>query len=135
MSWLKQLKPRKRRGSRPRCILFMDGEREEVAARLTELVGLPDVVVSPNDKWMPYSKPVRKEDGSWDKTPANEVQLDKKNCLVPAQIRLQLQSWWLAVPRRANTPCWDIASTCSIRGIGGRDHRGRFETFPYPMNR
>ena len=95
MSWNKQLD--KCRGSRPRCVLFMHGEREEVAERLITLVGLPDVKVSANDRWMPRGKPVQKGDGSWDKTPADEVQLDKKNCLVSSKIKERLWKWWLAM--------------------------------------
>ena len=33
------------RGSRPRCVLLADGSRQEVAVRLTDLVGLADVTV------------------------------------------------------------------------------------------
>ncbi len=118
MSWLKQLPKKERRGSRPRCILFMDGEREEVARRLTKLVGLPNyVTVSPGDNWIPYGKPCQKEDGSWDKTPANEARLDKANCLVYPEIRNQLREWWLC--HGGNTPNWDIASTCAIKGERG----------------
>ena len=117
MSWNKQLD--KCRGSRPRCVLFMHGEREEVAARLTKLVGLPDVKVSPDDKWMPYGKPVKKEDGSWDKAPAAESRLRKADGLIPSGTQGQLQSWWLAVSRGANTPNWDIASRCRINGKRG----------------
>ena len=117
MSWLKQLKPRERRGSRPRCILFMDGDREEVARRLTKLVGLSEVVASCKDRWMPYGKPIEKEDGSWDKTPADEVQLDKKNYLVSSNTKEHLWKWWLAT--QTTTPNWDIASTCSINGEPG----------------
>ncbi len=119
MTWNKQL-GKDWRGSRPRCVLFMDGDREEVAKRLIELVGLPDVVVSSNDKWMPYSKPVRKGDGSWDKTPADESRLRKADGLIPAEAQKQLQNWWLAVQRgNPNTPNWDIASTCNINGKRG----------------
>ncbi len=117
MSWLNQLRKKERHGSRPRCILFMDGDREEVAARLTKLVCLPDVKVSSNDKWMPYDKPVKKEDGSWDKTPAAEVQLDKRNYLVSSENKEHLWKWWLAT--QTITPSWDIASTCSINGEPG----------------
>ncbi len=120
MSWLEQLPKKERRGSRPRCILFMEGDREQVARRLTELVDLPDyVTVSPSDNWMPYGKPVKRGDCSWDKTPAIESKLRKADGLVPAQIHQQLQSWWLAISRRANTPNWDIASTCCIEGNRG----------------
>ena len=119
MSWFRQLD--KDRGSRPRCVLMVEGGREEVASRLTRLVDLPDVVVSPDDKWMPHGKPVR-GNGSWDKTPAREVELDKSNDLVCREIRLQLETWWLAVPggrREARTPNWDIAARCRIRGEPG----------------
>ena len=116
MEWLRHLD--KQRGSRPRCVLLVDGSRKEVAQRLTQLVDLPDVLVSPGDSWMPYGKPVQK-DGGWDIEPSREAILSKPNCLVPPPIQQQLRDWWLAVPRRANAPNWDIASTCTIRGEHG----------------
>ena len=120
MSWLDQL-GKDKRGSRPRCVLLMDGEKDEVASRLTQLVGLPDEVsVAPSDRWMPYGKPVQRKDGSWNKTPVNEARLNRPNNLVDSKIQKELQAWWLAVVRgAANTPNWDIASTCMIRGEGG----------------
>ena len=117
VSWLEQLPEKERRGSRPRCVLFTDGERGEVAQRLTELVGLPRVKVSADDRWMPRGKPVKKDDGSWDKTPSGEVQLHNENCLLPCKIRESLAKWWLAV--QATTPNWDVASTCRIDGRQG----------------
>ena len=74
MSWLRQLPERRRRGSWPRCVLMMEGSLEEVASRLTRLVDLPDVVVSPDDKWMPCGKPLKRADGKWDTKPTDEVQ-------------------------------------------------------------
>ncbi len=118
MSWWKHL-GKDNRGSRPRCVLLMDGSHEDVAERLTCLVNLPGVTVSPCDVWMPYGKPVLLEDGSWDRKPAEEARLDKPNELVPPEVRQQLREWWLAVPQGANTPNWDIASTCTIRGKRG----------------
>ena len=100
-------------------MLLVDGSQEEVSSRLTRLVGLPDVTVSPSDRWMPYGKPVRKEDGSWDTSPSDEAILSKLNKLVPGSIRGRLRDWWLAVPRGANAPNWDIASTCTIKGKSG----------------
>ena len=116
MSWNKQL-GKDWRGSRPRCILFMDGEREKVAERLTNLVGLSNVKVSDDDKWMPYSKPAEKDDDSWDKTPANEPRLNQANCLVCPEKRNQLRDWWLC--HGGNTPVWDVASRCRINGKRG----------------
>ena len=116
MNWWEKL-GKDRRGSRPRCVLLMDGSREEVADRLTRLVSFPGVVVSPDDRWMPYGKPMRKEDKSWDKTTAAEARLDRANCLLPSEIQNKLRKWWLAA--RGNTPNWDIASTCTIEGERG----------------
>ncbi len=114
MSWFRQLD--NHRGSQPRCVLMVEGNREEVASRLTRMVNLSDVVVSLSDRWMPYGKPVL-SNGSWDKTPAREVELDESNDLVCREVQLQLKTWWLAVPGRGKgtrTPNWDIASTCTI---------------------
>lgn len=119
MSWFRYLD--NHRGSRPRCVLMVDGNREEVAIRLTRLVNLPDVVVSPSDTWMPHGKPVCRG-GSWDPSPAREVELDKPNELVCREVQLQLRRWWLEVPGRgrgARTLNWDIASTCRIMNKSG----------------
>ena len=107
------------RGSRPRCILLVDGSRETVATRLTELVGVPDVVVTSNNFWMPRGKPVVKKDKGWDKSPATEARLDRSaNFLLP-KIQSDLRDWWLVVSRGANTPNWDVSSTCEVEGKPG----------------
>ena len=125
MDWLNHI-GRNKRGSRPRCILLMDGGREQVAGRLTRLVGLEsDVIIDGGDSWMPFGKPVQKEDNSWDKTPAREARLGGLTALLAPDERCrrelsdQLRKWWLSVPRGANTPNWDIASTCTIKGQRG----------------
>ena len=116
MAWYEQLD--KRRGSRPRCVLLVEGGPEEAASRLTALVNLPDVIVSPSDTWIPYGKPV-KRDRAWDAEPSSEAVLSKPSVLVSHSIQRQLRDWWLAVPKRANTPNWDLASTCAIKGKPG----------------
>ena len=107
------------RGSRPRCILLVDGSRETVATRLTELVGVPDVVVTSNDFWMPRGKPTVKTDNEWDKDPTVEARLDLIDGFVSSEIQNELRDWWLAVAHRANTPNWDVASTCEVEGKPG----------------
>lgn len=72
-----------RRGSRPRCVAFVDGTRASVAASVTDLVGLPDVLVSPDDHWMPTGRPAKRGAG-WDVTPAREARLDRDSGFVPA---------------------------------------------------
>lgn len=114
------------RGSRPRCVLLADGNgcaltngnRRAVAARLTELVNLPNVTVSPDDRWMPCGKPVCTDKG-WDKNPAAEAQIDRDDGFVEPKVRQQLVDWWLEVVPGANTPHWDVAATCNADGRKG----------------
>ena len=114
MEWLHQLRTKERRGSRPRCVLLMDGSRDEVAEKLTGLINVPDVVVNTTGEWIPWGKPVEDKSGKWDRRPASEAQLHKADSLLNTCLRTQLRDWWLAVSRNAATPNWDIASTCSI---------------------
>ena len=115
-TWCDQLD--KPKGSRPRCVLLVDGERESVATRLSELVGDPSVEVSSHDLWMPHGKPFRKGN-LWDTSPADEPRLDRDCGFVAPGVRNQLRDWWLAVKRGANTPNWDLASTCRVEGKRG----------------
>lgn len=107
------------RGSRPRCILLVDGSWETVATRLTELVGVPNVTVTSNDFWMPRGKPTVKPDNGWDKSPAAEARLNHSNGFVSPDIQRALRDWWLEVARGANTPNWDVASTCVVENKPG----------------
>ena len=107
------------RGSRPRCVLLTDGSRQEVAARLTGLVGLPEVTVSASDRWLPMGKPVRTSMG-WDAKPSAEARIDRDDGFVAATVRRELAEWWLSVIGPAAwTPQWDVAATCSIEGRDG----------------
>ena len=115
-TWCDQLD--KPRGSRPRCVLLVDGDRPSVAARLTELIGNPLVEVSRHDFWMPYGKPLR-EGSHWDITPADEPRLDRDCGFLAPGDQAQLRDWWLAVKGGANTPNWDLASTCRVEGKRG----------------
>jgi hypothetical protein len=119
VNWLNGLDAKCRRGSLPRCLLFIDGTREEVAGRFTALAGLSDVSVSPEDLWMPLGLPVERADGRWDCTMTEEAKLGEAATLLLASDRTTLTNWWLAVPRNANTPNWDLASTCTIGGRRG----------------
>ena len=107
------------RGSRPRCILLVEGSREIVATRLTELVGDQYVLVTPNDFWMPRGKPEFKTDNGWDKSQAAEARLDRSAGFLSSEIQSELRDWWLAVARGANTPNWDVASTCEVENKPG----------------
>ena len=120
MSWLDGMKTRERRGSRPRCVLLTHGARADVARRLTALIALPDVEVSPDVATMPRGKPVYRM-GRWVSDPVKEARLERASDLIPsAEIRRALKDWWLAVQRPSTqTPNWDVAAACTIRGRRG----------------
>lgn len=119
MNWIDALPMNWRAGSRPRCLLFTDGSRVEVAARLQALVALPDVTVTAADTWTPRGLPIRRQDGSWDLRPTREAKLGEKASFLDALQRETVTKWWLASVGKANTPNWDVVSTCSISGKKG----------------
>jgi hypothetical protein len=106
--FLQRLKPRERRGSKPRCHMLTEGAADAVAARLTAL-GAPFLTVAPSDRWMP--------EGFAD---IEEAQLHKAPRLLPPAVSALLGEWWLPTHRQdARTPNFDIASTCTIDGALG----------------
>ena len=121
MDWWQKLD--NKRGSQPRCVLLVDGDKDKVADRLTRLVNIPEVVVSSGDKWLPYGKPVQQENGKWDKEPAKEARVNELTKLLPLDLQQkskeELLTWWLVARRGANTPNWDIVSSCTIKGKPG----------------
>lgn len=105
---LQRLGPKEQRGSKPRCHLLTHGPAEEVAARLTALID-PFAQVSTSDRWMPQG---------FDQLA--EAQLHKPSRLLDPVDSERLADWWLApASRRAKTPHFDIASTCTIVGKQG----------------
>ena len=114
MTWIDALPANRRRGSYPRCLLLMGGSRDAVAHRLTKLVGIADVSVSAEDHWMPTGIPVLAAHGRWDLDPAQEAKLGEDEGFLTPERRRQVTGWWLEVVARANTPNWDVASTCHI---------------------
>ena len=101
---MKRLKNNEQRGSKPRCHWLTHGTREQVGRRLTELAQ-PWGTVSADDYWLPEGFCRR-----------DEARLDKEPGLLPeAEHREALCDWWLEVPHsNANTPNFDIASTCKV---------------------
>ena len=90
-----------------------------VSTRLTNLVGLPGVTVLPADQWMPRGRPVPTAAGDWDTRPAKEARIDQHAGFVSPDLQHRLRDWWLASNGGANTPNWDLASTCHIDGRKG----------------
>ena len=104
---LSRLNPRERRGSKPRCHLLTHGSPENVSVGLTRLIE-PWGQVDTADKWMPQGFVNRQE-----------AQLGKADIFLDSATGQSLINWWLAVPRGARVPNWDIASTCTIEGKPG----------------
>src|SRR4051812_33822222 len=103
--WPPSVSARERRGSRARCLLLTHGPAEIVAARLARLAA-PYARINPaRHRWMP-----RGLDG-----PA-EAELDKAGLLSSHKQSL-LRQWWLALPKLARTPNWDIACAATIGGV------------------
>jgi len=82
-------------------------ERPDFANQLSHLLCLTGATVLSTDVWMPkgFSNPA-------------EPRLEQFDPL-PACVRQALQNWWLVHKCRANTPNWDLASTCTIQGQQG----------------
>lgn len=68
----------------------------------------PFAEVSEKDQYMPkgFSRP-------------DEAKLGETRRFLDDEQRESVTSWWLAVRRNANTPNWDLVSTCRIRGRKG----------------
>jgi hypothetical protein len=103
----KPLPHKAQRGSKPRCHLMTHGSLELVSQRLTHLIG-PWGQVNAEDRWMPRGF-----------ENIEEAQLGRKDIIYDPSIGKELLNWWLAVPRGARIPNWDIASTCTIEGKKG----------------
>lgn len=103
-----RLRPTQQKGSKPRCHLLTTGTDKEIATRLTDLVGIDGVTVREGDSRLPRGFVL-----------THEAQLgtEGKSILADGSVRKALRDWWLSVPsEHANTPNWDIATTCSING-------------------
>ena len=103
-----ELDDRSQRGSKPRCHLFTDGTRAEVAGRLTALVR-PFGSVARTHNWLPVGF-----------NDVEEVQLHKPNALIGNETSRELAEWWFEDPSGWG-PVWDLASQC-VLGTG-RDAR------------
>ena len=55
----------------------------------------------------------------WDLSPTREAKLGEDEGLLRTKYQNSVTKWWLEVIPRANTPNWDIASTCRINGEKG----------------
>ncbi len=95
------------KGSRLRCLMATSVGRKDVAAFLNALVQ-PHATVSTDDIWQPRGF-----------VEGDEARLGEAAAFLNADQREVLTSWWLAVRERANTPNWDIVSTCQIDGRAG----------------
>jgi hypothetical protein len=91
------------RGSQYRCQLLTGEARPRVATRLTSLAQPSGARVHHDDHWMPVGAAA-----------PQQARLDQDLGFVARDVQDELRCWWLVFRRGANTPNWDIASTCLI---------------------
>ena len=96
------------KGSRLRCLMLTSLPHRQVAACLNELVQPHGVIDSDADVWMPggFLEP-------------DEAKLGEAERFLSEPDRERITDWWLAVKPHANTPNWDLASTCTVDGKEG----------------
>ncbi|MBI4331301.1 MAG: hypothetical protein HY673_08480 [Chloroflexi bacterium] len=95
------------RGSRKHILDWV--AHPDFAGQLSELLRPTEATVQANDLWMPkgHDKP-------------EEARLDRWDLQVLSTAnRRDLRDWWLVHKRGANTPNWDLASTCTVQGTRG----------------
>jgi len=95
------------RGSRFRCLLATQQPKPRVVAFLNSLVQ-PLAKVGEEDRYMPegFCNPL-------------EAMLDETSGFLTDKQAKDVNGWWLSVRQNANTPNWDIISTCTIDGRKG----------------
>lgn len=95
------------RGSRLRCLMLTALPRQQVASILTRMIE-PIGSVQATDVWAPcgFLAP-------------EEAKLGEHLSFLSPQERETLTSWWLKKREHANTPNWDLVSTCDIGGTRG----------------
>lgn len=95
------------KGSRLRCLLLTGQARDKTAGFFSTLFP-PHVTVAAQDLWAPrgLSEP-------------DEAKLGETEGFLIQSDRDALTAWWLAEPRNANTPHWDMVSTCRVAGRPG----------------
>lgn len=101
------LRKREFRGSRLRCLLLTNNAPDYVADFLNSLIA-PHALVTPEDRWAPrgFLNP-------------DEAKLGETSGFLCDSDRAEITRWWLALPGRANTPNWDLISTCRIENRRG----------------
>ena len=95
------------KGSRFRCLLATQQPKPKVVAFLNSLVQ-PFAAVGEQASYMP--------EGFCD---PDEARLGKTSRFLTKKQREDVTDWWLAVRRNANTPNWDIISSCKVDGRAG----------------
>jgi len=95
------------RGSRFRCLLATCLPKAKFVDWLNSLIQ-PHAKVTEHDVYMPFgfSRP-------------DEARLGETRGFLSEKQRECVTSWWLAVREKANTPNWDLLSTCMIEGREG----------------
>jgi hypothetical protein len=106
--WTVTLPKKDLSGSKLRCLMLTSLPRGHIASVLSSLVSPAAVVDESKHHWLPggFLKPA-------------EAKLGECPDFLTPDLRERLTSWWLVNRRGANTPNWDIVSTCTAEGKEG----------------
>lgn len=102
-----KLQEREFRGSRFRCLLATSLPKAKFVKWINSVVR-PFAEINERDIYMPegFCSP-------------EEARLGETSKFLDAGKRRILTDWWLAVRQKANTPNWDLVSTCTVDGRDG----------------
>ncbi len=102
-----EFREREFKGSRLRCLLLTTQEAAKIAEFFASLV-TPHASVPPDAHWAPRGF-IEPDEAKLGETPGFLTEADRD----------VLTRWWLAKSERANTPNWDLVSTCQTGGRSG----------------
>ncbi len=97
------------RRSRKHILDMVSLKGPEFLGALNGLIHITGAVVTAEDRWMPKGY-----------NHDREAKLCELNDMwLPDVVREEIERWWLAHAERANTPNWDLLSTCTFAGRKG----------------
>jgi hypothetical protein len=93
-------------GSRMHVLDWIELPNGRFIHSLNELLKPSGAQVGLTDQWRPLGR----------KDPSELRLTDRQNAILSAETADLLRKWWLMLPRRANAPNWDFASTATFDG-------------------
>ena len=104
-----QLERERTNGSR-RHMLDWVSDQTRFISEMSGFIDGTGAVLTLEDRWLPKG---------WSNAREARLETFAPDVLQEPAIGRDLRAYWLKHPRRANTPNWDLASTCTVDGRRG----------------